>query len=495
MNIRSYLRILRPWRTLTAVIGYSLLAWLVLRLQVSADEAVFLTFSIIGPAIAGGLLLGPIHEMMHRSFFPTLPGGWVMALRWYLCAASVSMVGFATTSLFLGVRSPAAAIYGVVAAATTFPLFNRRRRTSALPRLYPLTTFILVAILLGPGLQPLVAAAQHAPWAVLAGGLAFAGAAVLVGFSRRTVFSRWSDPVFFCFQSTLPFIGRDVLIYAQREAHQGLLAKSRSRSAEWSPPTSPANIREWTRVAQHARHGHTPHGSRFLRVCWLGGAVTPVFVGVTFVMQRWLSPHGSMPFPQIILGDPATGARSIDPVIPLTLAPFLAYGYMVLAALVAAVPAAQLPISRRMIAATAFLSALRSFGLLYAAYLAGTVATFVALSLWANGGVFSAALTDAVSMALVLPAAVLLTLNIYFLKSSVLRVIGGLGAVLCTPIALTFAQRSELGHTTLWAYVFGCGVLTALAAWLTWFSLRRHYATCDLSASGTPLNKLGIGIA
>ena len=99
MNTRLYLCLLRPGRTLAVLAMYGWLAWCWLHFLFGLPDAAarFLALAVIIPALLGGLLIGPIHEAMHRTFFPLLPGARLALRRWH--GISLSVGGLALLAL------------------------------------------------------------------------------------------------------------------------------------------------------------------------------------------------------------------------------------------------------------------------------------------------------------------------------------------------------------------------------------------------------------
>ena len=227
MNARPYLCLLRPGRTLAVLTMYGWLAWSWLHFLFGLpnDASRFLAFAVIIPAMLGGVLIGPIHEAMHRSFFPLLPGARLALRRWHgigLIAGALALLALAIP--LVPEHSPAA-LAGLIALSMTLPMLNRRRRIG-LWHSYSLVLIAAGILLTLAGHVPLGQLCHAAPWLVLAVGLCGAALCFRAGFSESMVRDRWRDSFFYCMQSTLPFVGSDILVHAQARGRQ--LAAERS---------------------------------------------------------------------------------------------------------------------------------------------------------------------------------------------------------------------------------------------------------------------------
>ncbi|HOF10339.1 MAG TPA: hypothetical protein PLV33_10125, partial [Opitutaceae bacterium] len=139
MNARLYLRLLRPGRTLAVLAMYGWLAWSWLHFLFGLpnNASRFLAFAVIVPAMLGGLLIGPIHEAMHRTFFPLLPGARLALRRWHGISLIVGGLALLALAIPLVPEHTPAALAGLIALSMALPMLNRRRRIG-LWRPYPL---------------------------------------------------------------------------------------------------------------------------------------------------------------------------------------------------------------------------------------------------------------------------------------------------------------------------------------------------------------------
>ncbi len=500
MNARAYFTILRPWRTLFAAALYTSFVYLWLRtlFRASAPETLWLTLTLFGPAVLGTLLLGPLDEVMHRSVFPLLPNARRQLRRWHLRALSVVALLFFIPAVLFVDTVPAAALFGLIAAGLSLPLLTSRRRIMGQLRLHSLV-FILAAITVAATGRPaLIAACQHAPWAVSIAGLALVYGCVRIGFSTTRTGNRWRDPEQFCLQSRLPFVGTEIMLHAQQQMRQRALEGSDQPVRQWDIVAVGDSLRDWVRVIHHARFGQMSRARLFGRLTLAGFLLVPLLLGAFFGLAKLVSSDTLFAdiYRLLVAASPVAGLTRQPPIgMVLILSPLAAFGFALLAAVNAATPTLPFPIARDRLARSLFLDAARLATGVYAASFLGTALSLVIASRIAGEPFGEGVLQKLVAAYAVLPPTVLFGLSLLSLRHGFVRVLVaiayGLGSVLAVVGANLYFTDFLLSPPGLLA----CASTTALSGWASWRLIRRHYQTCDLNQAGQTLRKLGIGLA
>lgn len=179
MNLRVYLMLLRPVRTIVVIALFTLTAVVAIQLLTLRPTA-FLVLAIVLPAATATALSSIIYEPLHRPFAAWLPeiGG---QLRGFHTGAS-AIVAFGNVlalQAFVPDVSIAAAC-GLIAIPFGFRLVlppHGRRRLSGL--------FLLIPAMIGVGY--IHAWIVSYPWLPFVSGLSLAGTGLHLGFSRRRV--------------------------------------------------------------------------------------------------------------------------------------------------------------------------------------------------------------------------------------------------------------------------------------------------------------------
>ena len=500
MNARAYFTILRPWRTLVVAPMYSGFVYLWLRtlFHAPAPEALLFTLAFFGPVVLGGLLLGPLHEVMHRSTFPLLPDARRQFRRWHLRSLAVVSALYFIAAVGFVKTVPGAASCGLIVAGLTLPLLNNRRRLWG-PTRPQIPLFILFGILLmALGRELIVSACITAPWAVLAGGLGFAALGFRSGFSSRNTRDRWRDPIHYCFQSTLPFVGTEVILHAQEQNRQFAQENSRQRGADWTSTNIGANWHDWVRVLHHARFGRYGRSRHLIRLGLAGAVLTPIFAGSCYGMTKIAGQ--ALTLSELCRQLVETGKVSASPKDSLLgmvfiLTPLFVFGVSLLVAMMAAAPASAFPITRKRLADALFLDACLLATCVYGGNLLGTTLSFFMASVVAGIPLEAGMLVKPLAAVAILPPAIVLSLGITFLRGSILRYLTGIVVVLGTMVGV-IAVNLKFGPLVFTPLgLSACIAATGLAAWLSRLALRSHYQTCDLNRAGDGLRKLGLGIA
>ena len=410
MSLRAYLTLLRPWRTLVIATMYSGFVYLWLRtlFHAPARDSLLFTLAFFGPAVLGGMLLGPLHEVMHRSTFPMLPGARREFRRWHLRSLAAASLLFFIPTVCFAKTVPVAASYGLIIAGLALPLLNTRRRLwgSTRPQL-PL--FILCGVLaMALGRELITAACDAAPWVVLAGGLSFAALCFRSGFSSPNTRDRWRDPLLYCVQSTLPFVGSDILIHAQGQMRQFAQERNDKPSLDWNVTTVGTSLRGWCRAIHHARIGNMSRLSLFVRLDLTGAVFFPLFFVIAYAMSKLGGDSASSltKFCHLLLDNGKTGgSTSVHPIVGtvLTMPPFFFFGIGMLVAMQSAAPSTRFPISRARLARCLFTAAIRRVAIISVAYLFGIGLSLFAAS-WIVGRPFElSALSKPLATAAIIP--------------------------------------------------------------------------------------------
>ncbi len=500
MNARLYLRLLRPGRTLSVALIYGFFIWLWLRhlFGLTTAEARLFTLVLAGPALLGSLLLGPLHEVMHRSFFPTLPGARRQLRRWHLLGISASALGlFIPAIIWVRELHPAASL-GLIAASLALPALNRRRRTWGVVRPFYLW-LIAAGILLVVGARaPVLALGQQWPWAVLAGGLGAAYVCLRLGFSSRWVADRWHDPVFFCFQSVFPFFGGNIQLHAQTQARQVLLDRRhcQATSARWDLARVGDSLRDWRRVVHHARFGGTTRLRQWVGQTIAGAITTPIYLGTMYLILRLQEPSTTLTTlcAQIMEAGTVDGNLT-QPLVGMIFAmpPIFASAMAFSFALVAFTPAQTFPLSRERLARCQFAESLRAAANIWVVYAVVTGLCFAGICLAAHYPFHLkfflrplAALLGGVPLILAILA--LLVRSIYWrfwrVVAFVVSFLGLIaGIIFSALLAGSLFTPAGLG---LWAG------LTLLGGWLCWRAFQHCYRTCDLLSLRLQMKLFGI---
>jgi hypothetical protein len=498
MNARAYFTILRPVRTLvfTGMYGTFIWLWLGSLFRATNPEALFFTLAVIGPVLVGGLLLGPIHEVMHRSLFATLPGARLALRRWHVCAVAVAtLLLFIPAAIFV-TGIPDVALFGLVIAGMSLPVLNNRRRWRLFRLQYP--TLITFGIILAASARSsVVSACQEGPWIVLLVGIGCAYVCFRIGFSQKFVRDRWRDPHFFCFQSMIPFLGTDMILYAQTQQVQLAQNQSPKRGGEWMVRSVGSSLREWVGVVNYARFGQISRFRHLIQLALPGLFMMPIFVGVSYRSGS----HGTFKTSlaelcsQLVEAGKSGGhTNHQDLSLAFMLPPFFALGFSLLAATRAMVPATSFPIGRTRLAACTFISAGLSAAGVFLANLLGVVLGMFAASQIAGVHFEAGMLLKPLASFAILPPIIVLGLGTNFLRNAILRY-GASAALSFGTIFATVAIVKQFAPFVASPLGLVVGATaTFLSVWLSWHAARNYYRTCDLTCAFTWIKKLGIGV-
>ena len=500
MNLRAYLTILRPGRTLFAAalfVGFVYL-WLSTLFHAPAPEALWLTLALFGPAVLGILLLGPLDEVMHRSVFPLLPDARRQLRRWHLRALTVTAIILFVPAVIFADTIPAAALLGLIVAGLSLPLLNSRHRVMGQLRLHSLLLILGGIALAATGRPALIAACQHAPWAVLIAGFALAYGCFRIGFSVTHTGNRWRDPAQFCLQSTLPFVGTDISLLVGQQMRQQTHEGNDQTARDWNTAAVGPSLRDWVRVTHHARFGNMSRLRHLVQFGFGGIIMVPLMLGVFFAMAKIISADTTFAEIYRML---ATAGRNFGRItrpesgMVFILSPLAAYGFALLAAVTAATPALAFPIARERLAGSLFLDATRLVVAVYAANFLGTALSLYVASQIAGETFEPAMLHKLLAAYAVLPPTILFGLGVLLLRHGFARFMGANAYGLVCVLAVVGANHLFTDFVLSPLGWLSCIAATAVSVWLSWLAMRRHFRTCNLLQTGGSLLKLGIGIA
>ena len=515
MTFRAYLTLLRPVRTFlfaafyTWALGFNLLKAFG---GVPTPEAALLTCTLLGPVTFGAFLLGPLHEVMHRSFAAHLPGVRSAFRRWHLVACGVAAVVCFTGAEMLGLPFPRAASAGLILAGLSAPLLNRRRGLGWGAALGMAGYAALLALLMLPSRALVLAIAQAYPGAVLVAGTAFSAFCVQRGFSAKGLRERSrSAMVYCCLQTSLPFGGSGgFAVLRQMQAENARLLAARKADnprKDWNLPTVGSSLRDWVAVIHHCRFGGVGRSQLLLGLVCLSGAPLVCLGVLALVTSR--AEAGRAP----------TYAQYVDQLAaafqPGTTAGLIATLLYLLALLVGLVAAAsfaapavlaphRLPLSRQRLARGAHCETLRITGLVAVAFAAELALLAVGATLLAGDPFEANVLVRPLAATfLFLPAALLVQAFLYRAAHHYWILITGLAVptfiapgIIGGITARLGARASEYSPVVFLDAVLTPGgvaillTLTSVAVTLHWLAVRHHFRICDFSR---PILQLAVG--
>ncbi len=188
MNLRVYLRLLRPLPNLTWALAMSggLSRFATLPNASHPSSANWLALAGLFPFCWGAALATAAHAGMHRPFFPLLPNAYARVRRETLVALTLSIAGTVLALHWIGQVSLLANL-GLVSAMMVWPLCNRHTPRWQLWFSVPLIVVILVSGRLEHVLL-------SAPWIAGPLGIALAALAFWRGFRADRVRERAEIP-------------------------------------------------------------------------------------------------------------------------------------------------------------------------------------------------------------------------------------------------------------------------------------------------------------
>lgn len=506
MTFRAYLTLLRPVRTLlfAAFYGWAM-GFNLLKVfgGLSMQETAFLTCTIIGPVTLGAFLLGPLHEVMHRSFSAQLPSVRTAFRRWHLIACSIAAVSCFIGTELLRFPFPRAASAGFILAGLSTPLLNRRRGLAWGAMLGMFGYVALVALLALPTRTLFLDAGRAFPWATFVAGAAFAVLCFRSGFSAEGLRERSRSAMLFCcLQTNFPLAGSGgfaVIRYRQTENGRLLAARKANKTGrDWSVASVGSSLREWAAVVRHCRFGGTSLKQAILGWLIIGASPLLMLAVIQFFISR-AAPNNPIGFSETC----ALLATAFRPGTTPDLIATLLFVFALLIGVTAATSCSiivalapyRLPLSRERLARSTLLETHRLTALMAAAFA-------TELCLLALGATLLAGQSfDASVLARPLAATLLLIPSALLIQAFIVRaarhywlliagfaipvVVGpGVAGALAGKLGARAAQYSPVvlldavfTPTGLASFLAIAGIAVALH----WLALRRHFRTCDFS--------------
>jgi hypothetical protein len=506
MTFRAYLTLLRPVRTLlfaafyTWAMGFNMLKSLGGQ---TMQEALFLTFAILGPVILGSFCLGPLHELMHRNCSALIPGLRLALRRRHLIVCGILAASFLVAAACTRFPFPIEATLGLILASLTMPLLNRRSTVYS-SSFFGMVGYIpLLALLAFSPRLLLLDAGRACPWAFLIAGIAITALCIRSGFSEKNVRERSrSQHLVYCFQTAMPFLGSGGLAitrYAQAENGRALAArKADRRGRDWTVASVGASLREWAAVVHHCRFGGGSLKQAILGWLIIGASPLLMLAVIQFFISR-AEPNNPISFSATcaLLAAAFRPGATPDLIATLLYVFSLVFGLIAAASFTAPVVLApyRLPISRERLARSTLLETHRLNALIAAAFAAELGTLTIGATLLAGQSLDLSLFARPLAATLFLfPAAFLIQAFIvsaarrYWLLIAGFAVPTLVGPGIAGAIAARLGARApQYSPVVLLDAVFtpaGLAIFLAISATavaLHRLALRRHFRTCDFS--------------
>ena len=281
MTLRTYLRFLRPVRSLLVIAFYTFTASSSFGHALFHFDPVtsrFLALATVLPLLIGIAVAGAAHEPMHRPFFLLLPDGARRLRNATLLAVVVFACAVTCAVALVEPSVPPFATLGLAAGLIAVFCLDRHQHFAGLGAwMVAFLGWVLFNLTVGERLRP---AMMAAPWAFLLGGLVLTAISLTSGFSRRHLRQR-GEVLFVSIQSIVfshmfhPHLmarrSEEVALYRSRLL-KGFFAVGR----DWTIRSVGSSTRAWMQVFWHAFSGRRRHNN-FLRSQLT--TVAPVFVG------------------------------------------------------------------------------------------------------------------------------------------------------------------------------------------------------------------------
>ena len=492
MNLRTYLRLLRPVRSLLVIAFYTFTASTFGHLLFRLDEATsrFLALAIALPLLLGFAIAGAAHEPMHRAFFLLLPDGPRRLRKATLLAVVVFAFAVTGAVAYVEPSVPPFATLGLSAGLIALFCIERHQHIAGLGGCGVAFWGWLLFNLTASGL--LRPAMMAAPWAFLLCGFALTATSLASGFSRRHLRQRTETP-YASIQSLLFSHLFDSRLAARRMEEMALHRNRRAKTGfpvgrDWPVRSVGSSTRAWMQVIWHAVAGRRRHNN-FLKFqlsiavpVIAGGLVFPLITGYltshSFSLSDYWRLLATMAAPENML------PMSLDAEAGWVVGGMMQVGAAALSMFMVVSPQLAYPISRERLARVVFGLSLVQL----AAALAFPAAAFFLLSLvgqiasgyfWPGFGLPSIVALD-LALAVGLP---LLACAGSFRRGAV-RILWVIPVGFAIFIAV-LTRGSWVPHALT---VSGIAVIVLAASvnvGLLWLCLRHHYRTCDLfSGSG-----------
>jgi hypothetical protein len=320
----------------------------------------------------------------------------------------------------------------------------------------------------------------------------------LAGFSAPFVRDRWHDSHLYCMQSTLPFVGSDILVHAQARGRQLAAERSTAASRTWTVARVGASLREWVRVVHFARFGAFSYLRTAAGLGIMGLCLVPIFAGTTYLLALASSPNDHVTPAQFcaqILSNSTPGQFNTPHGVELLFVMPAVIACMMTAVFAqqSITPAYTFPISRERLAAVLFFESYRAIGTLLVIFLGGWLACYLIAALAAGQPFHLGLMARATASTLpVLPIASLTLALFLRVRRLLWRVPLFVALVIGVPILQVVFVKTCLDRAFTPLPLAIYTTVTALAIWLCWRAFRSHYRTCDAMQPAINLHALGI---
>jgi len=509
MNARAYFCILRPVRALVIGILYGWLLGLnVFKYIIRLDwpEALFLTLTVVAPFLLGTLLLGPIHEVMHRNFSALLPGVRTALLRWHMGLVAVVTVVLFVCTRVLPISIPATASLGYLLGFVAIPLLNERRRTPWYMVSKAVGVLALYVFLVMPCRELLLSLGNRFPWTIFVSGVGFAVFCFRRGFSERSVRERSRrGQTIFCYQSLAPVPGAgffEMSRYVQSENARAITIKKAERKGrDWTMKVVGSSLFDWVRVIHHSRFGAFGYARTVIGFFSIGFA--PIFsvASISFLLARFGFTRGLgfVDFYGQFVDACRLGSDQGNPAdFFFGMVPLFGVMLMILAGAIGIGATFRFPISRQRRAKAVYVEMIRLGGLAYFGYTAAMFSSVVVACLIAGRPLELGYFGKPLLSAMVVPPLALINLAILHSIARFRWFISGVGFVfvilfgmivgIAAGVALEklgsswFLQRLPVPGGLIALFVLlGWMLIVPLSLWLLKWALACHYRKCDLT--------------
>ena len=485
MNARSYCRLTRPVVTALIVIVYSWISWIEIRslMHLPGSANWFLTLAVVAPWLSGAILTGPLHELMHQSFFGVLPGARRSLRRWHGGVLAGVAGVLVALSFWLAPGMPVASTAGLSVAILALPLLNRRASQSGVRFVW-----VAGAVLFGCGAIYLAggrlyeAGLAH-PWAVLAAGTLIAAGCFRLGFDRQLVRARAGRP----FRSFLTS-GRCLFQRDGRALVAVAIAEQQRRDSrvgrDWLETSVDGSDRDWLRVLLHEQYGQQGRAAVWVRFAAFMFGPTAGVLGFSLLLEKLVDPGAdlaSLCRPVVAFGQ-AGSALCRSPAVGVLFALYLTpvwSGFM-MALISRATFHAAYPLPRHRLAWLSFLLSWRWCGI----GVAWQVCSLLALTAFTGwlAGIPPGPESFRLPLALLLVQLPLLPL-VQAVTLARRHALGLAGFVLLFILffVLAVGGAKRLDIFASWPAAAISLTATALGTWIYWRLLLRRYLTNDLN--------------
>lgn len=509
MNARAYFCILRPVQTLVIASFYTwifgLYLWKIFACA-PLPESTFLSLVLVGPFFFGTALLGPLHEVMHCSFFPLVPGARLALRRWHFGAVAIVTVILFTAAQLPSFQMPRVATLGLILFGLTLPLLNNRKPGVSALILKSCVFLAVCAFLALPSRSLLIDVGNRVPWFVIVVGVACAVFCFRYGFDASRVRERSRRPQFVCcLQSTLPIPGTgfsDILRHARTENARNAVEKRAAKlGRDWTAKVVGSSLLGWVRVIHHTRFGADSH-ARTVITFILAGFLPVIPVGLVPYIFARLNPGKGVGFVAFCGQLADSGRIGLDRGRPaeffFVMAPLFGTLLVTVAGAIAVGPGFSFPISRQRRADAVFIETIRLGALACLGYAAAMFTSVIVAVLIAGHpldiGLFARSLVGV----LIVPPLALINLAILHFIARIRWLMSPGGSMVIILVVLIAAGSvgalvEELGPAVFLHRVsFSCVLITPLGL-LAWFALTglslwlfrlaviRHFKKCDLT--------------